>query len=294
MHHRAGERAVGAGAQRQVHVGLLRGAGAIGVDHHELGAARLARPGDVGHHVDLGAHRVGAPDHDQVRVRHLLADHAPALAVARAPAGVGQRHADRGVPARIAHRVAQAVDAVALHEAHGAGVEVGPDRLAAVALRRARRTPRRPRRAPRPSRSARSCPSPWARPGAAAAPAGRDDGSARRSARPWRRSRRRCRGCARSRAPCRGGRDRRMVDDALDLERADAGAVVRADGDMRVAGHLAPFFRAPGRAGRDPAVCPQSRPIARRESPRRHARPCTLARLGDGGNGPGHSRLLAA
>ena len=65
----------------------------------------------------------------------LLADHAPAPAVAGAPADVGERHADRGVPARVAHGVAQAVDAVALHEAHGAGVEVRPDGLRAVLLR---------------------------------------------------------------------------------------------------------------------------------------------------------------
>ncbi len=34
--------------------------------------------------------------------------------------------------ARILHDVAQALDAVALHEPHGSGIEEGPDRLAAV------------------------------------------------------------------------------------------------------------------------------------------------------------------
>ena len=38
---------------------------------------------------------------------------------------------------RVAHDVAQSVDAVALHQAHGAGVVVGPDRLGAIRLRRA-------------------------------------------------------------------------------------------------------------------------------------------------------------
>ena len=51
------------------------------------------------------------------------------------PAGIGQRHADGREVARIFHRVAQAVDAVSLHEAHGAGVVIRPDRLRAVLAR---------------------------------------------------------------------------------------------------------------------------------------------------------------
>ena len=96
--------------------------------------------------------------------------------------------------------VAQPVDAVALHEAHGAGVVVGPDRLRAVAPLRRRGISRRRDRARRPRRSARTSPSPSARCGAAAASAGRDGGCARRSARPWRRSRPRCRRCPARRA----------------------------------------------------------------------------------------------
>jgi hypothetical protein len=52
------------------------------------------------------------------------------------PAGVGQEVANRRRLARIAHRVAQPVDAVALHPPHRAGVVIGPDGLIAVALRR--------------------------------------------------------------------------------------------------------------------------------------------------------------
>jgi hypothetical protein len=48
-----------------------------------------------------------------------------------------------------------------------------------------------------------------------------------------------------------------MIDDALDLERADARAVVWTDGDvLRVAGHLAPSLRAPGWAASLPAFVP--------------------------------------
>ena len=60
--------------------------------------------------------------------------HAPALAVAGLEAGVGEHDADRALEARVLLDVGQALDAVALHEAHGAGVPVGPDRLGAVAL----------------------------------------------------------------------------------------------------------------------------------------------------------------
>ena len=170
-------------------------------------------------------------------------------------------------------RVAQAVDAVALHEAHGAGVVVGPDRLAAISLRRAKKRlgdlverlvpadrrevaralgadpPQRPRQPVGMMEALGVAPD-----------LGADHAGGI--------------GIALGAAHlAEAAAIARMVDDALDLERADAGTVVWADGDVRVAGHLAPFFRAPGRAGRDPAVCPQSRPIARRELPRRHARP---------------------
>ncbi len=87
------------------------------------------------HHIDLGRDRVAAPDHDQIGFRDL----APVDAAPRAdpgnPAGVGQHAADRQILARIAHRVAQPVDAVALHQPHRAGIVIGPHRLRAVALR---------------------------------------------------------------------------------------------------------------------------------------------------------------
>ena len=83
--------------------------------------------------------------------------------------------ADRQILARIAHRMAQPVDPVALHQPHRAGVVIGPDRLASRGAGRRGSAPRRPRRGPRPKRSARRRRGrrPSRRPGAAAARAGR-------------------------------------------------------------------------------------------------------------------------
>jgi hypothetical protein len=115
-------------------VRLGRGAGAIRVDHRQLGAAPLARPGDVAHDVDLGRDRVAAPHHDQVGLGDLARVDAAFHPDAGEPSGIGQRVAYGAVLARVALDVAQPLDAVALHQAHGAGIEVGPHRLRRVAL----------------------------------------------------------------------------------------------------------------------------------------------------------------
>jgi hypothetical protein len=128
VHHGARQRAVGAGTQRQVHVGLLRRAGAIGVDHHQPGPARLPRPGDMGHHVDLRVHRVAAPHHDEAGSGHLARIGAGPAPDAGDPAGLAHRRADGRLLAGIAHDMPQPVDAVALHEAHGAGEIIWPHR----------------------------------------------------------------------------------------------------------------------------------------------------------------------
>ena len=94
--------------------------------------------------------------------------------------------------ARIAHDVAQPVDAVALHQAHRAGVVIRPDRLAAMPRGGLREGVRRRGPAPRPSRSGGTGRRLSARCAAAGGSAGRGGGPARRSARPWRRSPRRC------------------------------------------------------------------------------------------------------
>ncbi len=137
MHDRAGERRIGARPQRQMEIRLGGGRRAIGVDHDQLGAPLAARPRDMGHDIDLGRDRIAAPDHDQIGLGQLLRIAAPHPAGAGPPAGIGQGRAKGAVLAGIAERVAQPVDAVALHQPHGAGIVVRPDGLAAMALHRA-------------------------------------------------------------------------------------------------------------------------------------------------------------
>ena len=95
MHDRAGQRAVGAGPQQHRHVGLLHGAVHVDVDRDDLGAAFFAGARRMRHHVDLGRHRVGAPDHHQVGFRHLARIGAGELAGAGDEAGPGRVDADR-------------------------------------------------------------------------------------------------------------------------------------------------------------------------------------------------------
>src|SRR5690606_4307052 len=108
--------------------------GAIDVDDDELGAAFLAGPHRVGHHVDLGVDRIGPPDHDAVGLRHLFGVRPGEQPGARDIAWPRSARADRVVLVRVAAGVAQPVDAVAMHVAHGARVVVGPDALRTVRL----------------------------------------------------------------------------------------------------------------------------------------------------------------
>ncbi len=133
MHHGAGEGGDCAGAERQVPIRHLRGASAVGVDHDQPGAAGFAGTGDMGHHIDLRRHRIAAPDDDQIGFRHLPRIGPPEDAGAGKPAGGGDGGADRIQLARIAECMAEAPDAAALHQAHGAGEIIGPDALAAMA-----------------------------------------------------------------------------------------------------------------------------------------------------------------
>ena len=161
-----------------------------------------ARDG-VGHHVDLGVDRVGAPDHHQIGLRHFARIDAGDGAGAGGKAGIGRVDADRGMEAGIFLGVAQPVDAVAHHQAHGAGVVVRPHGFGAVALLGLQEFlgDQIERVVPGDRRElARAL---CARRAAADAAAGPGDARARHSARPWRRSRRRC-----SRCPWRRARGR--------------------------------------------------------------------------------------
>ncbi len=127
VHDGHGQGAVGAGAQDQAHIGLRHGGGFVDVDDNDLGAPFLAGAHGMGHHIDLGVHRIGAPDDDAVALAHFLRADARKIAGAGDVAGPGGADADGFVLAGIALGSAQAVDAVALHVPHGAGIEIGPD-----------------------------------------------------------------------------------------------------------------------------------------------------------------------
>ena len=100
MHHAAGERAVGAGPQDDLDVGLLHGVVVVDVDGRDLGAAFLAGAHRMRHHVDLGIHRVGAPDHDKVGDAHLARIDAGDLAGADRKSDASDVGADGRVVAR--------------------------------------------------------------------------------------------------------------------------------------------------------------------------------------------------
>ena len=132
VHDRTGQRPVGAGLQHQPHVGLLDRGVLVDVDHHDLRATFLAGADGVGHHVDLCDDGVGAPDDHAVRLRHLARVGAAQRAGAHHIAGPRQIGADGAEEAGIFLGVAQPLDAVALHQAHRAGIKVWPDRLRPV------------------------------------------------------------------------------------------------------------------------------------------------------------------
>ena len=133
VHRGAGERAVGAGARHQVDVGHFGRGRAIGIDHDEGRLPLLPGAGDPAHQIDLRRDRIAAPHDDEVGLRDLARVSAALHAGAGTPAGIGERVAIGRMLARIAHRVAQTLDPVALHEPHGAGIEERPHRLGAEA-----------------------------------------------------------------------------------------------------------------------------------------------------------------
>ena len=136
VHERARQRAVGPGPHAHQQVRLLRRRLPVHVDAHDLRAPLAPRLERVGHHVDLGAGRVGPPDDHEIGLRHL-----PRIGAGKATgpgdeAVPGKGGANGGVLARVAHRVAEPVDPVALYQPHRARVVVGPDGLRAVPVGR--------------------------------------------------------------------------------------------------------------------------------------------------------------
>ena len=132
MHDGAGKRTVCAGLKNQRHVRLFHGRRVVDVDDDDLGAAFLARLDRMGHHIDLGGHRVGAPYHHAIGFSHLARIGTAQSAGAHGDAGPGGIDADRAEESGIALGVAQAMDRVALHESHRAGILIGPHGFRAI------------------------------------------------------------------------------------------------------------------------------------------------------------------
>ena len=129
MHDRHRKRAIGARAEDEAHIGLFHGRVAIDVDDHDFRTALFSAAHGVSHDIDLGMHRIGAPDDDAVTLGHLLGIDATEQAGAGNVARPGKADADRVVLVGIATHGAQALNAVAMHMAHGSGIEIGPDGL---------------------------------------------------------------------------------------------------------------------------------------------------------------------
>ena len=129
VHQPQRQRAVGARPQRDVLVALVGRLAAPRVDAHQPRAVALGLLGK-GPEVQVRGDRVAAPDQDQPALGVVLDMHAHLGAVGgdqRLAAGVG---ADGAVQPRRTQPVEEARGhAVALHQAHGAGVAVGQDGL---------------------------------------------------------------------------------------------------------------------------------------------------------------------
>ena len=132
VHDRAGERAVGARPDDDAQIGLLHRRIVVDVDDDDLGAALFPGAHRVRHDVDLGDDGVRTPDHHAIRLRHLARIGPREPAGAHDVAGPGEIGADRVEEAGVLLGVAQPVDGIALHEAHRAGIVVGPDRFRSV------------------------------------------------------------------------------------------------------------------------------------------------------------------
>ncbi len=127
VHHGAGERSVGAGADNEAHIRLFHGRIVVDIDHYDLRAALLAGFHRMGHDIDLRGDRVGAPDDDDIGLGDFAWIGATQCAGAHHVAGPGHVGADRSEEAGIFLGVAQPLNGIALHLPHGAGVEIGPD-----------------------------------------------------------------------------------------------------------------------------------------------------------------------
>ncbi|MCY1227605.1 hypothetical protein D9M72_398820 [compost metagenome] len=129
MDHAQRQRAVGAGHRRDMAMAFLGTQRAVGIDRHQRGAAALGllrtRP-----EMQVGSDRVAAPDDHQPGIGHVLHVHADAGAIGVAQRGGAGAGADSAIQPRCAQLVEEACGhALALHQAHGAGIAVRHDGL---------------------------------------------------------------------------------------------------------------------------------------------------------------------
>ena len=134
MHQRAGECAVGPWLNTKEKISLLRRGIVVGINDNNLGAALTPRLQCMGHDIDLGTCGVGAPDDDEIRLAHFPWIHASEASRSGEETIPGHVDADCRMKAGIFFDVTKAVDSVTHNQSHGAGILVGPDSLAPVAL----------------------------------------------------------------------------------------------------------------------------------------------------------------
>ena len=131
MHQGEGERRVGPRSYAEPLVRDPRRSIAVGVDDDHAGAFFTGLI-EEGHEVHLGGDHVCPPDDDEIAVHRVLGIH-PVAAADRDPVTlVGPVAADILAQPRGAQPVEEGVGAVAVHEAHGAGVGVLQERFAAA------------------------------------------------------------------------------------------------------------------------------------------------------------------
>src|SRR5215207_4306217 len=126
VHDAAGEGTVGAGPKQDLDIRLLHGVIVVDVDRRNFRAPLFTGARRMRHHVDLRVYRIGAPDHDEIRDAHLARIDAGDLAGADRKADARNVGADGRVETRISLHMRKAIDAVAHHEPHGAGVIIRP------------------------------------------------------------------------------------------------------------------------------------------------------------------------
>ncbi len=132
MHDGAGKCCIRTRLQDDLHIRLLHRRAVVDVDNDNLRAPLFARLHRMGHHVDLGCHRVRAPDHHAVGFRHFARIGSTQSACSQHIACPGHIRADGTEEAGIALGMAKTFDRIALHLPHGSGIEIRPDCLAAV------------------------------------------------------------------------------------------------------------------------------------------------------------------